>query len=112
MFYERTALSKQQEETVWLTQQLLAELFQTTMPNISMHICNIFDEGELTLEATIKKFLPILLEGICEVQWNLDCYNLDMIISVRPITYVLLFTVLFIISVLIITVFDGCARLS
>lgn len=83
MFYERTALSKQQEETVWLTQQLLAELFQTTMPNISMHICNIFDEGELTLEATIKKFLPILREGICEVQWNLDCYNLDIIISVR-----------------------------
>jgi len=70
------------DETVWLTQQLIAELFQTTVPNISMHIRNIFDEGELTPEATIKKFLTVRREGSRKVQRNLDYYNLDMIISV------------------------------
>jgi len=45
-----------QNETVWLTQQMIAELLQTTVPNISMHIRNIYAEGEPTPEATIKKF--------------------------------------------------------
>ncbi len=70
------------DETVWLTQQLIAKLFQTTVPNISMHIHNIFDEGELTPEATVKKFLTVRQEGRRKVQRNLDYYNLDMIISV------------------------------
>ena len=48
-----------QNETVWLTQQMMAELFQTTVPNISMHIRNIYAEEELTPEATIKKFLTV-----------------------------------------------------
>ena len=52
-----------QNETVWLTQQMIAELFQTTVPNISMHIRNIYAEGELTPEATIKKFLTVRQEG-------------------------------------------------
>ncbi len=69
-------------ETVWLTQQLMAELFQTTVPNISMHIRNIFEEGELLPEATIKKFLTVRQEGNREVRRELDFYNLDMIISV------------------------------
>ncbi len=71
-----------EDETVWLTQQLIAQLFQTTVPNISMHIRNIFEEGELTPEATIKKFLTVRQEGNRQVQRNLDFYNLDMIISV------------------------------
>jgi len=71
-----------QDETVWLTQQLIAELFQTTVPNISMHIRNIFAEGELTPEATIKKFLTVRREGSRDVQRELEFYNLDMIISV------------------------------
>jgi hypothetical protein len=71
-----------EEETVWLTQQLIAELFQTSVPNISMHIRNIFEEGELTPEATLKKFLTVRQEGARQVQRNLDFYNLDMIISV------------------------------
>jgi hypothetical protein len=50
-------------ETVWLTQQMLAELFQTTVPNISMHIRNIYQEGELDPKSTIKKFLTVRLEG-------------------------------------------------
>jgi hypothetical protein len=71
-----------QDETVWLTQQLIAELFQTTIPNISMHIRNIYEEGELTPEATIKKFLTVRREGRRDVRRELDFYNLDMIISV------------------------------
>jgi len=71
-----------QNETVWLTQQMIAELFQTTVPNISMHIRNIYAEGELTPEATIKKFLTVRQEGNRAVRRELDHYNLDMIISV------------------------------
>ncbi len=71
-----------QEETVWLTQPLMAELFQTTQQNISQHILNIYEEGELTEEATHKKFLSVRQEGKRQVQRNLDFYNLDMIISV------------------------------
>ena len=70
------------DETVWLPQQLIAELFQTTVPNISMHIRNIYQEGELRPEATIKKFLTVRREGKRDVQRNLDFFNLDMIISV------------------------------
>ncbi len=71
-----------QDETVWLTQQMMAELFQTTVPNISMHIRNIYEEGELSPEATVKKFLTVRREGKRDVRRELDFYNLDMIISV------------------------------
>ncbi|MFH1931451.1 MAG: virulence RhuM family protein [Pseudomonadota bacterium] len=71
-----------QDETVWLTQPLMAELFQTTQQNISQHIRNIFEEGELTSEATHKKFLSVRREGKRDVRRELDYYNLDMIISV------------------------------
>jgi len=50
---------KLQDETVWLTQKLMAELFQTTKQNISLHIQNIFDEGELIPEATVKECLTV-----------------------------------------------------
>lgn len=60
-----------QDETVWLTQQLIAELFQTTIPNVSMHIRNIYEEGELTPEATIKKFLTVRREGRRDVRREL-----------------------------------------
>ena len=66
-----------QDETVWLTQQLIAELFQTTIPNINMHVRNIYEEGELTPEATIKKFLTVRQEGTRKVRRELDFYNLD-----------------------------------
>jgi len=71
-----------QDETVWLTQPLMAELFQTTQQNISQHIRNVFEEGELTPEATHKKFLSVRREGKWDVRRALDYYNLDMIISV------------------------------
>ncbi len=71
-----------QDETVWLTQPMMAELFQTSIPNISMHIRNVYDEGELVPKATVKKFLTVRQEGSRQVQRNLEYYNLDMIISV------------------------------
>ena len=70
------------DETVWLPQKLIAELFQTSVPNISMHIRNVYEEGELQPEATIQKFLTVRAEGDRSVRRNLDFYNLDMIISV------------------------------
>ena len=71
-----------EDETVWLTQPLMAELFQTTQQNISQHVQNIYEEGELIDEATHKKFLSVRQEGNRQVKRNLDYYNLDMIISV------------------------------
>ncbi|MBL3590260.1 MAG: virulence RhuM family protein [gamma proteobacterium endosymbiont of Lamellibrachia anaximandri] len=71
-----------QDETVWLTQQQIAELFQTTVPNVSMHIRNIYEEDELQQEATVKKFLTVRREGSRDVRRKLEYYNLDMIISV------------------------------
>jgi len=71
-----------EDETVWLTQPLIAELFQTTVPNISMHLRNIYQEGELLPEATLKEFLTVRQEGSREVSRKLEFYNLDAIISV------------------------------
>ncbi|OGW28365.1 MAG: hypothetical protein A2X59_10330 [Nitrospirae bacterium GWC2_42_7] len=71
-----------QDETVWLSQKLMAELFQTTKQNISLHIQNIFDEGELMPEATVKEYLTVQTEGLRQVNRPVDSYNLDMIISV------------------------------
>lgn len=71
-----------EDESVWLTQQLMAELFQTTQQNISQHVLNIYEEEELAPEATHKKFLSLRSEGTRQVKRLLDYYNLDMIISV------------------------------
>ncbi|HOX04055.1 MAG TPA: RhuM family protein [Candidatus Paceibacterota bacterium] len=69
-------------ETVWLTQQHMADLFQTTQQNVSLHLQNIYAEGELRREATHKEFLSVRQEGPREVSRALDFYNLDAIISV------------------------------
>ncbi len=71
-----------ENETLWLTQQQMAELFQTTQQNISLHIQNIYAEGELVDEATHKKSLWVRQEGNRQVQRELDSFNLDMVISV------------------------------
>jgi len=68
-----------QGETVWLSQQLMAELFQTTKQNISLHVKNIFEEGELDKNAVVKEFLTTASDGKA---YNTLFYNLDMIISV------------------------------
>jgi len=69
-------------ETVWLTQVQIAELFQTTKQNISLHIKNIFEEAELDPAATVKQYLTVQTEGGREVRRGLDHYNLDMILAV------------------------------
>ena len=71
-----------QDETVWLTQKMMAELFQTSVPNINMHLKNIFEEGELEEYRTIKEFLIVQQEGKREVKRQQVFYNLDAIISV------------------------------
>ncbi|TAE34249.1 MAG: hydroxyacid dehydrogenase [Alphaproteobacteria bacterium] len=77
-----TIQTRLEGETVWLTQNQMAELFHTTQQNISLHLQNIYAEGELREEATHKVFLSVRQEGVREVSRNLDHYNLDAIISV------------------------------
>lgn len=71
-----------ENETMWMTQPQLAELFQTTQQNISQHIRNVYTDGELSPEATHKKILWVRQEGRRQVERELDSYNLDMVISV------------------------------
>ena len=71
-----------QEETVWLTQKGMSELFQVKPQNITMHLKNIFNEGELSEKATCKEFLQVQIEGKREVSRRQKFYNLDAIISV------------------------------
>jgi hypothetical protein len=69
-------------ETAWLTQAQMAELFQTTVPNVNIHLRNVFTEGELQATATIKEFLIVRQEGSRQVSRAVENYNLDAIISV------------------------------
>jgi len=71
-----------ENETVWLTQKLMAELFQTTPQNITIHLKNIFDEGELSEVSTCKDFLQVRQEGGRTVERLQKFYSLDAIISV------------------------------
>lgn len=70
------------DETVWLTQKRMAELFQTTPQNITLHLKNIFEEGELQEDATCKDFLQVQQEGNRTVNRKSKFYNLDAVISV------------------------------
>lgn len=69
-------------ETVWLAQQQMAELFQTTKQNISLHIQNIYEEQELKRDPTVKESLTVQQEGNRSVRRRVELYNLDVIISV------------------------------
>ncbi len=73
---------KLEGETVWLTQQQMVELFCSSKANVSEHITNILQQGELMREATVRNFRTVRKEGNRMVARNLDYYNLDMIISV------------------------------
>jgi len=70
-----------ENEDVWLSQQQMAELYQTSRTNIVEHIKHIFEEGELTEEATCRKFRQVQTEGSRNVEREIPFYNLDMIIS-------------------------------
>ncbi len=69
------------DEDIWLTQNQIAEIYKTTQENISMHIKNIYKDGELENNSTNKKFLLVQNEGNRQVKRNIDHYNLDMIIA-------------------------------
>lgn len=69
-------------ETVWLTQLEIAELFQTTKQNVSLHAKNIFDDSELPEQATVKDSLTVRTEGKRKVQRKITFYNLDLILAI------------------------------
>jgi hypothetical protein len=71
-----------EDETVWLTQAQMVELFNSTKQNISLHISNVFKEGELSSTSTVKEYLTVQKEGKRRVQRKITMYNLDVIISV------------------------------
>ena len=75
-------LVRLEDETVWLTQAQVAELFQTTPQNITQHIRSVYAEGELDRDLTCKDFLQVRQEGERQVQRSLTHYNLDVVISV------------------------------
>lgn len=68
-------------ETVWLTQAQLVDLYASSKANISEHIKHIFEEEELAKESTVRKFRTVQVEGSRQVEREVECYNLDMIIS-------------------------------
>lgn len=71
-----------EDGTVWLTQMELAELFQTSVPNINIHIKNVLEEGELVPDATIKEDLIVRTEGARQVKRPVKLYSLDMILAI------------------------------
>jgi hypothetical protein len=71
-----------EDETVWLTQAQMAELFDATKQNISLHIINVYSEGELDELSTVKDYLTVRQEGQRMVKRHVLYYNLDVIISV------------------------------
>jgi len=73
---------RMEDETAWLTQAMLADLYQTTPQNITLHIKAIYEDGELEEEATCKEYLQVRTEGDRRIQRRLKHYNLDMILAV------------------------------
>ncbi len=79
----RTRLNLRVEgQTIWLTQAEIAELFQTTPQNITLHVRSIYDEGELAEAATCKDSLQVRSEGGRGVERSLRVYNLDLILAI------------------------------
>lgn len=73
---------RMEEETVWLTQAQMVDLFQTTKQNVSLHINNVYKENELEEYSTVKEYLTVQNEGRRLIRRNVKYYNLDVIISV------------------------------
>ena len=79
---EETIEARFEDETVWLTQRLMAELFQVDVRTISEHLRNVFDSDELLEDRTIRSFRIVQAEGTRQVSRDVAHYNLDAIISV------------------------------
>lgn len=71
-----------EDDTIWMTQKAMCELYQVNKSSVSEHISNIFKDGELGPEATVRKFRTVQTEGTRQVTRERDCYNLDMILAV------------------------------
>jgi hypothetical protein len=71
-----------EDDTIWLSQALMAELFQTSTQNITLHLRSIYEDGEANEEATCKNYLQVRIEGEREVRRSLKHYNLDAILAV------------------------------
>jgi len=71
-----------QDETVWLSQKMIAELFAVDVRTVNEHLKNIYESSELMEDSTIRKFRIVQKEGERDVSRNIDFYNLDAIISV------------------------------
>ena len=71
-----------EDEKAWLSQNQMVQLFQTTKQNVSLHIQNLFAEGELDRAASVKEYLTVRQEGSRQVSRSVEHYNLDVIISV------------------------------
>lgn len=79
---ESSVEMRYEDENIWLTQRMLATLYDVEIPTINYHIKKIFDDMELVPEATIRKFLIVQFEGNRQVSREVEHYNLQMIISV------------------------------
>lgn len=71
-----------ESDTIWMTQKAMCELYQVAKSSVSEHISNIFKDGELEPEATVRKFRTVQIEGTRQVNRERDYYNLDMILAV------------------------------
>jgi len=79
---EQSIEARYADETIWLSQKLMAQLFDVDVRTVNEHLTNIYDQAELAREATIRKFRIVQTEGKREVSRNVDFYNLEAIISV------------------------------
>ncbi len=73
---------KYADETVWLSQKMMAKLFEVAIPTINEHLNNIYQSEELDEKATIRKFLIVQKEGSRDIKREIDFYNLEIIISI------------------------------
>ena len=79
---ERSVEMRYEDENIWLTQKMIAVLYDVSKQTISQHIRRIYEDGELSPELTVKKYLTVQSEGNREITRNLDHYNLQMIVAV------------------------------
>ena len=79
---EQSIEARYEDETIWLSQKLMAQLFDVDVRTVNEHLKNIYDQVELAREATIRNFRIVQTEGKRKVSRNVDFYNLDAIISV------------------------------
>ena len=72
------------DDDLWITQKQIAEIYDTTQQNISLHIDSIYKDFELGIEGTHKKYLLVQTEGKRQVKREISHYNLDMVIAIHP----------------------------